>query len=400
MSRRPRVYYFGMITTDAYGHAVGERIYSGAAARKMLLVAAALRSVGHLASVVSLPFVGTKAARAGYRGILQTEQGVPVAFLPTLRSKYLRKVVGPLVLACFAARRVRRGDTVILYNHAVEYLPALLACRLRGVRLVQDIEDAPTDEERGLRRMLNRFSFVVTSRVTVPRKMVVADHVAEALGLKDFVTIRGVAAHETGAAGSSETAKWRELRDGGPLKLHFGGSLMTETGIDLFCEMVERLVLHADRLSRDISFKITGVGELDKIRALQDRIGLVERVAVEMFPELEKADYLALIDSCHGSLSLKRPGSAMSNTTFPSKVIEITGAGLALVSARLGDVSEIFVNETALFIPEYRPEDLAEVIITMAADPERVERVAAAGRDLCNEVFSPAAVGAEMKRLL
>lgn len=400
MSRRPRVYYFGMITTDAYGHAVGERIYSGAATRKMLLVAAALRSAGHLASVVSLPFVGTKATRAGYRSILQTEQGVPVAFLPTLRSKYLRKVVGPLVLACFAARRVRRGDTVILYNHAVEYLPALLACRLRGVRLVQDIEDAPTDEERGLRGILNRFSFVVTSRVTVPRKMVVSDHVAEALGLKDFVTIRGVAAHETGAAGFSDTAKWRELRDAGPLKLHFGGSLMTETGIDLFCEMVEELVLHVDRLSRNISFKITGVGELDKIRALQDRIGLAQRVAVEMFPELEKADYLALIDSCHGSLSLKRPGSAMSNTTFPSKVIEITSAGLALVSARLGDVSEIFDNETAFFIPEYRPEDLAEVIITMAADPERVERVAVAGRDLCNEVFSPAAVGAEMKRLL
>lgn len=400
MNRRPRIYYFGMITTDSYGRAVGERTYSGAATRKMLLVASALRSVGHLASVVSLPFIGSKAARAGYRGILQTEQGVPVAFLPTLRSKYLRKIFGPLVLAYFVARHVRRGDTVILYNHAIEYLPALLACRLQGVRLVQDIEDAPTDEERGLRGVLNRLSFTLTSRVTVSRKMVVADHVAASLGLKDFVTIRGVATNQTGAAWSSDIAKWRDLRDGGPLKLHFGGSLLPDTGIDLFCETVEELVVHADRLSRDVSFKITGIGELDKIRGLKERIGLAERVAVEMFPDLEKADYLSLINSCHGSLSLKRPGAAMSNTTFPSKVIEITGAGLALVSTRFGDVSEIFVNETALFIPEYRPEDLAEMIITMAADPERVERVAAAGRDLCNKLFSPEVVGAEMKRLL
>ena len=183
MTRRARVFYIGMITTDGYGRAVGEKTYAGAAARKMILVVRALRSVGHRAFVVSLPFVGTGAARLGYGPVTTTDGGAPALFLATLRSRYLRKLFGPLVLAGFAGRQVGRQDTVIVYNHAVEYLPALLLLRLKGVRIVQDIEDAPTGEETGLRGTLNRLSFVATSALTVRRKMVVADHVARELGL-------------------------------------------------------------------------------------------------------------------------------------------------------------------------------------------------------------------------
>lgn len=400
MMRRPRVYYIGMITTDAYGLAVGERTYSGAAARKMILVSRAMRSVGLRAIVVSLPFVGTQAARAGYGPVLTSDGGVPTVFTATLRSPVLRKLVGQFILAGFILRHARRGDTLIFYNHAMEYIPALLALRLRALSLVQDIEDAPTEDEKGLRALLNRISFAMTSRLTKPRKMVVADHVAIGLGLDDYVTIRGVASREVGAGPSPDARKWEELRSGGDLRLHFGGSLMTETGVDLFCEAVDLMTESANRLACRVLFMVTGVGELCKIRDLQYRIGDNVKVGVELLPELSKADYLALIGACHGSLSLKRPGSAMSNTTFPSKVIEITAAGLALVSTRLGDVPEIFGDDAAYFLAEYRPETLVETITGMAADPERLERVAAAGRALCNEVFAPETVGEEMKRLL
>lgn len=400
MKRRSRVYYVGMITTDAYGRAVGERTYSGAAARKMVLVARAMRSVGLRAFIVSLPFVGTGAKHSAFGPILNTNGGVPTVFTATLRSTWLRKLVGPFYLADFFLRHARRGDTLIFYNHALEYIPTLLMLRLRGLTFVQDIEDAPTEDEAGLRGLLNRASFAITLRLTRARKMVVADHVARGLGLRDYVTIRGVASQETDASSSQDTRKWTELRSGGDLKLHFGGSLMADTGVDLYCQAIELLARSKKELAFCVAFKVTGTGDLYKIRDLQARVGDNARVSVELLPELSKADYLALIGACHGSLSLKRPGSAMSNTTFPSKVIEITAAGLALVSTRLGDVPEIFVDDTAFFLSDYRPEVLVETIIAMAADPERVERVAAAGRDLCNEVFAPETVGEAMKRLL
>lgn len=389
-----------MITTDAYGRAINERTYSGAATRKMLLVAQAMRSVGLRTIVVSIPFVGSRARRFWFSSVVSSEGRVPIVFTATLRSAVLRKFVGPVFPLIFFMRHARRGDTVIFYNYAYEYLLSQLVLRLRGVKLVQDIEDAPIAQERGFRGFLNRLVFPVTFRLTAARKMVVANHVAEGLGLDDFVTIRGVAAQEINQVASAKNAKWAELKSGGELKLHYGGTLITETGVDLFCEAVDQLAHDVGRLACPVNFKITGIGNFHKIRALQERVQQVRDIKVEVFQELDKSDYLRLLDSCHGSFSLKRPGSDMSNTTFPSKVIEITGAGLALVSGRLGDVAEIFVNDSAFFLDTYIAEELVEMVITMAADPVRVEKVAAAGCSLCNEVFSLNAVGLEMLRLI
>ncbi len=400
MKQRNRIFYLGMITTDAYARAVGERTYSGAAARKMILVARALRSVGRRAIVVSLPFIGTDGKRAVYGNVLTSDGGIPIVFVSTLRSTILRKMVGPFLLASFLLRRAATGDTVIFYNHAIEYIPSLLILRLRGMNLVQDIEDAPIDDEQGVRGVLNRLSFAFTFRLTKPQKMVVADHVAKELGLEDYVVIRGVASQETEVAHVSNLRKWDELHAGGDLVLHFGGTLITETGVDLFCEAIDLLALRGDRLTRRVRFKVTGVGDMDKIRSLQERIETSANVDVDLLPELSKADYLALIDACHGSLSLKRPGSSVSITTFPSKVIEITAACMALVSTRLGDVPLIFGENAAFFMKEYAPENLVDIFLEMAAKPQRVERVAEAGRDVCIKSFAPQTVGYEMTRLL
>lgn len=400
MMRQPRVFYIGMITTDAYGRAIGDKTYAGAATRKMLLVARALRSVGHRPIVVSLPFVGTRAARASYGRVLTSDGGVLAVFLATLRSRVLRKLVGPLVLAGFAWYRVDRRDSVIVYNHAVEYIPALVVLRIKGVHTVQDIEDAPTAKERGARGLANRLSFAVTFRLTIRRKMVVANHVAEDLGLEDYVVVRGVAAQEVEAKHRPDVQKWDRLRAGQALKVHFGGTLIAETGIDLFCGAVEQLAEATDQFRRPIIFAITGVGELDKIRDLKAKVGTNAKIGIELQAELGKTDYLALVDGCHVSLSLKRPGSEMGRTTFPSKVIEITASGLALVSARLGDVVEIFDEESAFFLDTYKPADLAALIAGMAGDPEHVERVARAGQAACKRSFSPETVGHDMMRLL
>ena len=383
---------------DRRDRAVGERIYSGAATRKMLLVTAALRSVGHLAAVVSLPFVGTKAARAGYRGILQTEQGVPVAFLPTLRSKYFRKVVGPLVLACFAARRVRRGDTVILYNHAIELLPALAILRLKGRSVVHDIEDAPNPETRGIRRLMSRVSFFAIFRFTRSRKMVVSEEVARLLDLDDYVVVRGVARFPDADTRPMGAARWEELRGGGDLRLHFGGSLVAANGVDLFCEAIALLAESEDRMSRPVTFTITGVGDMDKIRDAATRIQGRGKLKVEILPELSVDEFVEAISHCHGALSLRRPGAGNADTTFPSKVIEITAAGMALVSTRLGDVAEIY-DRSAYFLDDYSPRALAEIIVAMSGDTDGVARVAEDGFRTAKRHFSLVNVGNQMTRL-
>lgn len=388
-----------MIATDTYGRAVDEHVYSGAAARKMLSVAESMRDVGMRVVIVSLPCLGIDAKRGFYPSRVTREAGVPVVFLMALRSRYLRKMLAPLALLAFCFRYIGRQDAVILYNHSIEYLPALILLRLLGIKVVQDIEDAPADNEKGARGFLNRASFAVTLRLTAPRKMVVARHVAEGLGLKDFVVIHGVASAAGRAGAVEDQSLWEQLKGGGPLRVHFGGTLIPETGVDLFCEAVQQLARLEDKLAREVSFKVTGIGRVDKITGLQRQLKS-RKISVELLPELGSAEYASLMKTCHASLSLKRPGASMSNTTFPSKVIEITATGLALVATKVGDVADIFDENSSYLLSSYDADSLVGVIFDMAAHPDRVQAVATRGLMVCSKEFAPETIGLRMTRLL
>jgi glycosyltransferase involved in cell wall biosynthesis len=401
VKRRNRIFYLGMITTEPYGRAVGEAIFSGAGERKMISVTRAMRSVGLRAVMLSIPFVGAKAQRAFYlQQIMTRGDGVPAVFLPTSRSPVLRKILGPVFLTVFAMRRIRRSDRVVFYNHALEYLLVLVWFKLAGVRVYLDIEDAPGGDESGLRGVLSKISFWVIFKLTETRKIVVAEHVARALELADYVVVRGVSSQNDGDQLWPDIPKWQVLRDGGDLVLHYGGTLLHDTGVDLFCVAVKELARNAERLARPVVFKVTGIGEIDKVRALGSRIDPGGIVRVELLPRLSWAEYQTELGLCHASLSLRKPGSHMANRTFPSKVIEITAAGLALIVTDRGDVATLFDAETAFPVLDYTPAALAEVIVTMAANPERVEHVARAGFSLSNHTFSSRVVGKDMTQLL
>lgn len=401
VKRRGRIFYIGMTTTEPYGRALGERFFSGAGERKMTSVTRAMRLVGLRAVILSIPCVGPQAQRAFYwQPVLTRGDGVPALFLPTARSPFLRKILGSVFLAAFAMRKIRRGDRVIFYNHALEYLIALLWFKIAGVKAYLDIEDAPGGDESGLRGVLSKISFWVIFKMTKDRKMVVADHVARALKLADYVVVRGVSLQNDGNRSWLKKPKWQALCDGGDLELHYGGTLLRDTGVDLFCAALEELARYPNRLARPVVFKVTGVGEIDKVRELQSRIDPDGIVRVEVLPGLSRAEYEKEIGLCHASLSLREPGSHMANRTFPSKVIEITAAGLALITTDRGDVATLFGAETTFPVPDYSPSALAEIILAMAANPERVEHVARAGFALSNRTFSPRVIGHEMTRLL
>lgn len=399
MTRRQRVFYMGMITPDSYGRAVGEDTFAGAAEQKMISVARAMRHVGLRAIIVSLPFIGAHAKRSCYGPVVTSDDGSPVIFLATLRSKYLRKMLGAVFLAGFSWRHVRSDDTVILYNHAIEYFLALLLLRVRGVHVVQDIEDVPRPEGWGVREFLHHLGFALTFRLTSRRKMVVAEHVARRLGLNDYVVVRGVASLSAPAVHAAP-CKWAALRDGKPLILHYGGTLRPDTGVELFCAAVEALAQDNRRLNRPVVFFVTGVGALGPVRALQAKINDTGNVRLYVEGRMGKSDYDILISGCHASLSLRKPGSKYSETTFPSKVIEVTSRGLALISSDQGDVLALFDDKSAFLLRTYEASELMEIIVSLAADPERVERVAAAGRQISIQTFSPEIVGKEMIRLL
>jgi hypothetical protein len=90
----------------------------------------------------------------------------------------------------------------------------------------------------------------------------------------------------------------------------------------------------------------------------------------------------------------------MGMTTFPSKVIEITSRGLALITARLGDVSQIFDEDSAFFLDPYSSSTLTTLFKELADEPHRVYRVATAGQAVSARNFSKAAVANAVEGIL
>lgn len=386
-TRKPRIFYIGMVCTAAYAKAVRDDVYVGAASGKMSSVVSALREAKARAVLVSLPFVGR--SNGWQRGCVCRESGFPAIFLPVWRSPVARKIIGNLTLAWFSVRYVRKCDRVIFYNHAFEYLMALFVLRWRGIVVFQDIEDVPLVTDRGVRARLDRVGFALMLRLASPRKITVSNEVGRLLRLRDYIAIQGVAIEMLSFASH---AKWAALRAGGALRVHYGGTLTGATGLDLFCDAVKYLDATRVSVDREVEFLVTGVGDLVRVYELLStmRSG---RVRVEVREGVARETYCELLDSCHASLSLKNPGSEISSTTFPSKVIEVTSRGLALVSTRVSDVGEIFTDDTAWLLPEFSYQALSDILLDMAQSPTEVRRRAEAGQAVARERFAPRTVG-------
>lgn len=392
--RAPRIFYVGMVSTQAYVTAIGQDAFVGAAAGKMSAVTSALRLAGRRAFLVSLPFVTQGPARQ--RGRMCHTDGFPAYFVPIRRQAVARKFFGAFALAWFASGMVRRQDTVLFYNHAIEYILALIILRIRRIAVFQDIEDVPTLADSGLRGKANGLGYRVMSALASQRKVTVSNQVGRILGLSDFKAVQGVAAQNTQVSGNT---RWESLDAGLPLRVHFGGTLVASTGLDLFCSAIARLDSTAFKLDRDITFVLTGTGEFDPIESTAQNLKS-DRLSLEIHREIRRSEYFDLLDSCHASLSLRKPNSEIADTTFPSKVIEITSRGLALISSRVSDIDEIFANDEAWLLTDFSSTDLTEILMHMAAHPHQVRQRAAAGMARARELFDPLAVGLSLAAFL
>lgn len=390
----PRILYMGMICTSSYLEKTGETAYLGAASAKMSAVIEALRVVGRPAVLVSLPFISEGAQ---YRSACVCRgDGFPALFLPTWRSPFVRKLLGIFSMAWFSYRRVRPSDCVVFYNHAVEYIFALLILRMRGISVFQDIEDLPIYKDRGLKSFLNRIGFSVMFRLSSERKIVVSNQIGQSLNLQHYIAVQGIAVDEV-FLGRSD--KWRQLEAGSPLRVHFGGTLLPSTGLGLFCGAITRLNSTPDWDGRVIEFIVTGSGDLASVFRLASSLNS-SFVRLIVYQRQTRSEYRHTLDSCHISLSLRDPSSAISSTTFPSKVIEATSHGIALVSTRVSDVAEIFTDDAVWFLPAFSELELCAVLREAARNPTEVDRRARAGQAVAQLRFSRAEVGRSLSNFL
>jgi glycosyltransferase involved in cell wall biosynthesis len=388
-----RIYYFGFVNTVGYCADRGLHLYVGAATNKMIAVAKSLRAKKVQAVLVTLPNLDGSNSISQVGG-LSRRDGIPVIYFASHRYFFFRKCIGFFSFTLFSFKYIKPGERVILYNHALEYIFALFILRIRGVSVVQDIEDLPNRDEYGLRGILSRFAFFLTVKLTSSSKIVASEQIAKILGLQKYIVIYGICSRPMRSVGEK---KWSDLLRGGALRVHYGGSIKESTGSRLFCDTLLALDQTLSYSHRKIQFVCTGLGDLSSVRAVQIRLVHLE---LEIYEGARPELFESLLRSCHLGLSLRLPTADYAHATFPSKVIEIASSGLALISTTVSDLELIFDERSAYFVREVQADYLSSLISDIANNPSLLRAHAEAAEQVVRSRFSEMIVGDSLKSFL
>ena len=167
------------------------------------------------------------------------------------------------------------------------------------------------------------------------------------------------------------------------LNLLYAGRIYPEKGIDTVVEAMIKLV--CDQGKRDLRLSVAGSGSVDyenHLHQLVNQAGLTEYVSFlgwvppEEMPELlRKFDVLLL--------------PSIWPEPFSRAVLEGMISGLVVVATRTGGTPEVIVDgENGLLFMPNDPEDLAQKIAQLVADPESCNQMSYAGKQTILERFT------------
>lgn len=392
-----RVFYFGLVNTEKYAAAANAPLHVGAASVKIQSILHGLVVNGVRAYLVTQPVHAATQTVSGARRIILRERGAVSLFLPTSSNRYLRVVIGFVRFATFCMLKVRRGDRVILYNAEPEFILALFILRIRGIAPFLDIEDhipAPATLRWWMKKwLLNEFI-----RRTDQRKLVASQQLADSLNVSSFCVVHGVLSRDI-----IETPSATELQSSsaaaGNLHVHFGGQASVQAGFGILIDLITHLGSRKSQAASNIYFHITGREACEAFARVSARLPS-EEYRVNVYGDLARQEFLALIRACHISINLRQPGSDLECYTFPSKVVEITGLGVALITTRTNGLPDIFLDSEVFFVNEYSTDAVADVVFSCARDIEAVKRVASAGKLRARRLYTAAAVGERILKFI
>ncbi len=395
---RSRIFYIGMVNTQGLAIHLQEDLFIGAATRKMCGVNRALRTSGARSWIVSLPSLGTSAQIVRMRTFVETNKNAPGIFLGVARNRWFRKLFGSVRLFWFCVTKVRRSDHVIFYNAEFEYAPAALWLFLRKNFPILDVEDIPIAQQ-GVRERIRKIYFLVFQRACRNKILAVSRQVAANMGARSCFIIYGLHDETLAQQSRKYLKKWDALEQGGELIVHYGGSLMHDTGLTLFCDAMKRLAQQVRANRRRVRIIVTSHQIPNEIKLLSEQL-MSSALNFEFFSLNDHTEMIGILMDCHASLSLKLSDSGFSATTFPSKVIEICSAGTLLITTRASDIPTLFDATNCAMLGADTPAALCKEILDIDKNPGRARIRAMNGQAFIKQNFSEQKVGRDLVQFI
>jgi glycosyltransferase involved in cell wall biosynthesis len=150
-------------------------------------------------------------------------------------------------------------------------------------------------------------------------------------------------------------------------------------------------------LSSQLRFEITGTGDCV---SLFEALGQVARCPqVVVHGRANEDEYRQILARTHVGLALKPNSGQLAHTTFPSKVVDLAGHGVLVLTTDISDVREV-LGAAALYLTVDRAEALLEKLIWIAEHRKLASSMALEGARRVSELCAPRSVGAKLDALL
>ena len=133
---------------------------------------------------------------------------------------------------------------------------------------------------------------------------------------------------------------------------------------------------------------------------------LFTKIAGEMtFPRVvvhgrtTDAEYDAIVSNSHVGLALKPNFGHLAYSTFPSKVIELSNAGLIILTTDISDVRKI-LGPHALYVKSSSPQELVDHFMWIEQHRENSKGMAQRGAQAVRDLCDPRAAGRSLSEFL
>lgn len=380
-----KIYYYSRINCKKHEEYFGKNAHVGPAYKKISGIISALKLHGCVCEVVTTPVIKKCFSLNRILFSKVIENNIFYNISPSVGIPVFDRFLAVICFFLHSIFIVKRKDSVILYNFFPEYFLAAIFLRIFKSAAILDIEDAPRDDERGVRGFVNRVSYKWLKKVCRRRCLTVSGRVGKDLDLYNPGVVYGV------FPDSIENARSRPFGFDG-INVIYGGSIQKDTGVFEFIGLIKALIDKSELIGLRINFFVTGFGDLSDILAIKDTVNESKKISLSVFGGVSLNEYESLLKEMDVGLCLKRSNSEMGQTTFPSKVVEICSAGLLLVSTPVSDVPYIFDKNSAVITDGDVVNSLCGSFIDMSLRPNFYSNVASVGNSLAARLFGAEAV--------
>lgn len=375
---------------DATRQSRGIATDSPAASRKVFMAARALAGIRVHAAVISQGRGRYTGMTRWHPGAARRHGGVPTCYLPFVDRPVLSQLVSVTAAALAVARRGRRpGQTVlVVYNRSAGYVPAIVAAKVAGMRVVLDLEDGYPGAGASLRERLARFGCRVFDALCGDRALLACTALGAATQLRPAMAYYGVA---------DDAPRTGTILEGGVTAL-LGGTVSGSTGGELVAKVVELLRENRPAWASDVTIEVTGKGEsIPRLTALAAS-DVPPRVRV--WGRTTDAEYAMIRARVDVGLALKPNAGRLAQSTFPSKIIEMAAAGQLVLTTDISDVRAVLGGNGAVFVAGDTPAELIAALRWIVEHRAEARARAVAGSAAVARLCAPAAAGHRLAQFL